>query len=143
MVLKLDALASPQVVAEALTLVDARFRAISSLQEIIVEVYEDGPSDNIRREMKNHGPYVLERNYVLVIITVSLSGYCRIWRPLVLFSNIRRFIAVTTPFLPGPCNILVGLLVLIRISGCSWPSSFSVLPISASLGLPPLPFYCH
>jgi hypothetical protein len=55
MELKLDALDHPKIVAEALALVGARFRAISSLQEIIVEVYEDGPSDHIRREMKSHG----------------------------------------------------------------------------------------
>ena len=55
MEVRLEALDYPKIVAEGLALVDARFRAISSLQEIIVEVYEDGPSDYIRREMKNHG----------------------------------------------------------------------------------------
>lgn len=55
MEVELDALDYPKIVDEGLALVDARFRAISSLQEIIVEVYEDGPSDHIRREMKNHG----------------------------------------------------------------------------------------
>jgi hypothetical protein len=30
-------------------------RAISSLQEIIVEVYEDGPSADIRMKMESHG----------------------------------------------------------------------------------------
>jgi hypothetical protein len=44
-----------KIVAEALALVDARFGAVSSLQAIIVEVDEDGPSDHIRREMKSHG----------------------------------------------------------------------------------------
>ena len=53
--MRLDALDYPKIVAEALALVDACFRAILSLQEIIVKVYEDGPSDRIRREMKNHG----------------------------------------------------------------------------------------
>jgi len=52
---RLDALDYPKIVVEALRLVNARFRAISSLQEIIVEVYEDGPNDHIRREMKKHG----------------------------------------------------------------------------------------
>lgn len=33
----------------------ARFRAISSLQEIIVKMYEDGPGAAIRREMESHG----------------------------------------------------------------------------------------
>lgn len=55
MELKLHALDSPKIVAQAIALVNARFRAISSLQEIIVEAYEDGPSDHIRREMKSHG----------------------------------------------------------------------------------------
>jgi hypothetical protein len=40
------------------------FKAISSLQEIIVEVYEDGPSDHIRREMKNHGWTISATEYV-------------------------------------------------------------------------------
>jgi hypothetical protein len=52
---KLDALDHPKIVAEALALADARFRAFSSLLEIIVEVYEDGPCNHIRREIKNHG----------------------------------------------------------------------------------------
>jgi hypothetical protein len=53
--LRLDELDHPKIVSEALALVDARFRAISSLREIIVEVYENGPSGHIRREMKRHG----------------------------------------------------------------------------------------
>ncbi|MCJ1402140.1 hypothetical protein MMC11_005359 [Xylographa trunciseda] len=55
MELKLDALDHPKIVAKAMALVNARFRAISTLQEIIVEVCEDGPNDYIRREMKGHG----------------------------------------------------------------------------------------
>jgi hypothetical protein len=55
MVLKLDALDYPKIITEALKLVDARFRAISSLQEIIVEVCEDGPSYYIKRKMESHG----------------------------------------------------------------------------------------
>ncbi len=53
MEVRLEALDYPKIVAEGLALVDARFRAISSLREIIVKIYEDGPSDQIRREMKN------------------------------------------------------------------------------------------
>ncbi|XTI92297.1 hypothetical protein V2W45_1496829 [Cenococcum geophilum] len=64
MEVKLDALDHPKIVAEALALVDARFRAFSSLQEIIVEVYEDGPSNHIRREMKNHGWTISATEYV-------------------------------------------------------------------------------
>jgi len=52
---ELDKLDNPKLVAEALLLVDTRFRAISSLQEIIVEVYKDGLSDHIGREMQSHG----------------------------------------------------------------------------------------
>jgi hypothetical protein len=64
MEVRLDALDSPKIVAEALTLVHTRFKAISSLQDIIVEVYEDGPSDYIRREMENHGWTVVITKYV-------------------------------------------------------------------------------
>jgi hypothetical protein len=64
MELRLDRLDYPKVVVEALSLVNTRFRAISSLQEIIVEVYKDGPSDHIRREMKRHGWTVIENEYV-------------------------------------------------------------------------------
>jgi hypothetical protein len=64
MEVRLDALDYPTIVAEGLALVDARFRAISSLQEIIVEVYEDGPSDQIRREMKNLGWIISATEYV-------------------------------------------------------------------------------
>lgn len=53
--LKLDAPESPQIVGGALALVDARFRAISSLEEVVVKVYEDGPSVDIRRKMEGHG----------------------------------------------------------------------------------------
>jgi len=53
--LKLDALDKPHIVAEALALVDTHFRAITSLQQIIVEVYEDGPSAALRRVMESHG----------------------------------------------------------------------------------------
>ncbi len=55
MALKLDALDKPHIVAEALTLVDTHFRAITSLQQIIIEVYEDGPSAALRRVMESHG----------------------------------------------------------------------------------------
>ena len=64
MEVKLDTLDHPKIVAKALALVNARFRAISSLQEIIVEVYEDGPSGYIRREMKNQGWTISATEYV-------------------------------------------------------------------------------
>jgi hypothetical protein len=64
MEVKLYALDHPKIVAEALALVDTRFRAISSLQEIIVEVYEDGRSNYVRNEMKNHGWTISAVEYV-------------------------------------------------------------------------------
>ncbi|KAF2472696.1 uncharacterized protein BDR25DRAFT_283222 [Lindgomyces ingoldianus] len=64
MELRLDALDHPKIVGEALKLVDTLFRAISSVQEIIVEVYEDSPNDHIRREMKSHGWTINAIEYV-------------------------------------------------------------------------------
>jgi hypothetical protein len=64
MEVKLDSLDYPKIAAKGLALADACFRAISSLQDIIVEVYEDGPSDYIRREMKNHGWTINAIEYV-------------------------------------------------------------------------------
>jgi hypothetical protein len=55
MELKLDAFDSPKLVDKALALVDAQLRAILSLKEVIVEVYEDGPSADIRRKMEAYG----------------------------------------------------------------------------------------
>ena len=59
----LDALGDPEIVAEALKLVDARFRAILSLKKIIVGVYDDDPSCSIRREMKNRGWTIITTEY--------------------------------------------------------------------------------
>ncbi|KAG9234216.1 hypothetical protein BJ875DRAFT_510180 [Amylocarpus encephaloides] len=64
MVLKLDALDYPKIVIEALTLVNSRFRAISSLQDIVVEVYENSLSEYLRRAMESHGWTVSEIEYV-------------------------------------------------------------------------------
>jgi hypothetical protein len=64
MELRLDALDNPKVVTEALTLVNTCFRAISSLQDIVVEVYDDGPSDSIRRKMEDLGWKVNTTEYV-------------------------------------------------------------------------------
>lgn len=54
MELQLDSLDNPKAAAEALELVNTHFRAISSLQEIIVKVYQDGPSDYLRKKMESH-----------------------------------------------------------------------------------------
>ncbi|KAJ5887735.1 hypothetical protein N7495_007776 [Penicillium taxi] len=51
----LDLYDSPNICAKALALVAARFQEIPSLKEIVVEVYEEGPSLDIRRKMKSHG----------------------------------------------------------------------------------------
>ncbi|TGO12262.1 hypothetical protein BTUL_0091g00060 [Botrytis tulipae] len=52
---RLDELDNLNVVAEALALVNSHFRTIPSLQNITVNLYEEGPGDYIRREMINHG----------------------------------------------------------------------------------------
>ncbi len=64
MELRLDALDNPKVVTEALKLVNTHFRAISSLQGIIVEVYEDGPSGHMRRQIESHGWTIRITEYV-------------------------------------------------------------------------------
>ncbi|KAF2802378.1 uncharacterized protein BDZ99DRAFT_202143 [Mytilinidion resinicola] len=51
----LDETGSPSIVVETFALVDSRLRAIPSLQEIIVEVYEKDASAYVRREMESHG----------------------------------------------------------------------------------------
>ncbi|KPM38334.1 hypothetical protein AK830_g8225 [Neonectria ditissima] len=51
----LDDLDNLNLATEALALVDTRFRAISSIEEIILKVYEDGPSLHIRRRMESYG----------------------------------------------------------------------------------------
>lgn len=50
---KLDWFDNPKICDRALAMVDAHFRAIPSLREIIIEVYEHGPSSYIRKNMKN------------------------------------------------------------------------------------------
>jgi hypothetical protein len=52
---RLDSFDSPTICAKALALVAAHFKKISSLQIIIVEVYEEGPSLDIRSKMESHG----------------------------------------------------------------------------------------
>lgn len=43
------------IVVEALALIDTRLRAITSLQQTIVEVYNDGPSAALGRVMESYG----------------------------------------------------------------------------------------
>lgn len=61
---RLDDLDNHKVATEVLSLVDSRFKAISSLQQIILEVYEDGPSDHIRRIIESYGWTMNKREYV-------------------------------------------------------------------------------
>jgi len=53
--LRLDRLDNYKVANEVLELINSRFKAISSLQDIILNVFFDGPSDHIRGRMKSHG----------------------------------------------------------------------------------------
>jgi hypothetical protein len=63
MELRLDNLDHYSLATEALDLVDTHFRAMPSLPEIILEVYEDGPSDCLRKRMESHG-WILSKNAV-------------------------------------------------------------------------------
>ncbi|ELR09274.1 hypothetical protein GMDG_03844 [Pseudogymnoascus destructans 20631-21] len=60
---KLRALHNPNIVIEALGLVNSRLRAMPSLQDIIVEVFEDPPSDEIWEIMWNQGWTIVEMEY--------------------------------------------------------------------------------
>jgi hypothetical protein len=51
----LDGLDHPRIAAQALELVNTTFRAISSLQEIVIEVCENTPSHYMKEKMKSHG----------------------------------------------------------------------------------------
>lgn len=75
MEVQLDLFDSPTICARALAMIAARFGAISSLQEIVVEVYEEGPSSDIRREMESHG-WVLK---VVEPVEVEEWGDDRSW----------------------------------------------------------------
>ncbi|CVL08903.1 uncharacterized protein FMAN_16264 [Fusarium mangiferae] len=61
MELRLDNLDHYNLATEALHLVDTHFRAMPSLLEIILEVYEDGPSDCLRKRMESYG-WILSKN---------------------------------------------------------------------------------
>ncbi|KAF5989182.1 hypothetical protein FBULB1_1148 [Fusarium bulbicola] len=63
MEVRLDNLDHYSIATEALHLVNTHFRAIPSLSEIILEVYEDGPSDSLRRKMKSYGWVLSEHSF--------------------------------------------------------------------------------
>ncbi|KAJ5139053.1 uncharacterized protein N7515_003901 [Penicillium bovifimosum] len=52
---KLESFDSPKLYDKALGLVAAHFRTIPSLQKVVVEVYEEGTSLDIRKKMENLG----------------------------------------------------------------------------------------
>jgi hypothetical protein len=58
--LSIDSLDNPRAAAEALALVDTRFKAISSLKEIIVNVYDETPSLDLRDKMRGCGWTITE-----------------------------------------------------------------------------------
>ncbi|KAJ9129971.1 hypothetical protein NKR23_g12395 [Pleurostoma richardsiae] len=64
MEVRLDNLEHHRIAFEALELVDTHFRAISSVREIILEVYQDGPSDHIRGLMRSRGWTINTTEYV-------------------------------------------------------------------------------
>ena len=63
MEVRLDNLDHYTLATEALHLVDNHFRAMRSPPEIILEVYEDGPSDCLRKRMESYG-WILSKNTV-------------------------------------------------------------------------------
>ncbi|KAJ5550012.1 hypothetical protein N7535_002046 [Penicillium sp. DV-2018c] len=69
---------SPQLCDKALGLVAARFKAMSkaipSLQKIVVEIYEEAPSLDIRSKMGNHG-WILDVVEVEPEIKVEMPDY--------------------------------------------------------------------
>ncbi|KFY07102.1 hypothetical protein V492_07446 [Pseudogymnoascus sp. VKM F-4246] len=53
----------PEIVTKALTLVNTQFRAISSLQDIIVKVFETPQYDHIRKQFEDQGWIVDSNDY--------------------------------------------------------------------------------
>ncbi|KAH7359749.1 hypothetical protein BKA66DRAFT_445259 [Pyrenochaeta sp. MPI-SDFR-AT-0127] len=52
---RLSTLDNAKITAEVIALVNSHFRAITTLREVIVDVYEDSSNDEMRRSMKSHG----------------------------------------------------------------------------------------
>jgi hypothetical protein len=52
--LRLDVLDNLNIITKVLILVNTRFRAISSLLDIIIEVYNNSLSSYIRRKIENY-----------------------------------------------------------------------------------------
>ena len=63
-----EALDNPKFGIEAMNLINTHIRAISSLQQIIIEVYRGGLSDYIRREMENQGWKISDVDFVVFLV---------------------------------------------------------------------------
>jgi len=61
---KLDGLGHPEVVDEALELIDTHFRGIPSLQKIVVQLREKRAKEDIRRKMERRGWRIKTTEYV-------------------------------------------------------------------------------
>ncbi|KFX88040.1 hypothetical protein O988_09178, partial [Pseudogymnoascus sp. VKM F-3808] len=68
---------NPKFAPEALALVDASFRAIASLQDIIVEVDDDCLSDYMRELIESHGWTIVDAHEGSTLITGSRSNWSR------------------------------------------------------------------
>jgi hypothetical protein len=53
--LPLNTIENFEIIVKIIKLVNTRLTAISSLQEIIVEIHKDGANDDLRREMESYG----------------------------------------------------------------------------------------
>lgn len=62
--LRLDSLNNLKVAAKALARIDTRFKAILSVKEINVELFEDGPGNHIRSIMESYGWTIHTTEYV-------------------------------------------------------------------------------
>lgn len=51
----LDLFGCPTILSPGLALVAACFGTLSSLEKVVVEIYDDGPGSDIRSEMEIHG----------------------------------------------------------------------------------------
>ncbi|KAI0401990.1 hypothetical protein F4802DRAFT_578043 [Xylaria palmicola] len=64
MEVELGGLENHELASEALDLVGNHLKAIASLPEIILQIYEDCPSSHIRERIKNHGWTISTEEYV-------------------------------------------------------------------------------
>ena len=62
----IDALDSPRVATKVLALVDARFKAIPSLKEVIVNVDDKHPNDDLRKKIRDYAWTIEVSEYLYV-----------------------------------------------------------------------------